>query len=156
MKLETKKGNLVNIIQQGGLPEYAVTVVVQGCNCMCLGRANGGLAAQFNKFFPETMEADLATKAGDRSKLGTYSKALVNGVEVINAYTQFEGGANLDLGALRKCFKAINSEFGGSTQIVVLYPDIGCGIAGGKWDEIRPIIDEELSDCDHAWVELQL
>lgn len=51
--------------------------------------------------------------------------------------------------ALQECLKKvvefINSEQP-STCVSIHMPRIGCGLAGGKWDEVQKIIEVELKD----------
>jgi len=65
-------------------------VIVQGCNCQC--RMGRGIAASIREQFPEAYAADLATVKGDRSKLGTFSSAVITrdpvSFRVVNACTQ--------------------------------------------------------------------
>lgn len=44
--------------------------------------------------------------------------------------------------ALRACFKRITQMF--NEEMEIHMPRIGCGLAGGTWDKIEPIIQEEL------------
>jgi O-acetyl-ADP-ribose deacetylase (regulator of RNase III) len=55
-----------------------------------------------------------------------------------------------DYDAIRSVFKKIKSNFSGKR---IGYPKIGAGLAGGDWDQISKIIDEELIDEDHTLVE---
>ena len=65
-------------------------------------------------------------------------------VTVVNAYTQYKPGANLDYSALELCLTKINHTFSG--QHIGL-PKIGAGIAGGDWNFIKTIIQTTLVDC---------
>lgn len=66
---------------------------------------------------------------------------------VINAYTQYDYGTdkiNLDYDALRLCLRKINMLCDG---LDIGLPKIGCGLAGGDWNIVSKIIEEELQDC---------
>jgi len=81
------------------------------------------------------MGADRQTARGSKAKLGLCSIAQQNEVWVINAYTQFDFGGrkrNVSYPAIRKCMRSL----------------IGCGLAGGDWDRVKGIIQEELKDED--------
>lgn len=129
-------------------------LIVHGCNCFCTMGA--GIARQIKDHFPEAYEADLATEEGDRSKLGTISWA---GVEVeggrlivVNGYTQFHyhgAGRLVDYDAVRRVFRTVKKQFSGRR---IGYPAIGAGLAGGDWELIAQIIDEELAGEDHTFV----
>lgn len=146
---------------RGDLIEFAIQgefdVIVHGCNCHCA--MYSGVAESIRAAFPEAHEADENTRSGDPAKLGTYSAAVVEraGVRltVINAYTQFHRrgeGVLADYDAIRSVMKLIKRDFGGTR---IGYPRIGAGLAGGDWDVISRIINEELRGEDHTLVEYQ-
>lgn len=129
-------------------------VIIHGCNCQCTMGA--GIAKTIRQKFPEAYAADLQTTAGDRAKLGTISYAEVwidqKKLTVINAYTQFEWrgpGIKVDYGAVRSAFQSIKKQF---TGLRMGYPKIGAGLAGGDWQVISQIIDEELAGENHVYV----
>ena len=163
-------GNIVDMIK-----DFSADVFVQGCNCYC---TQGAGVAGALRVFPQILEADTEMgRVGDATKLGDYSVARVtyyemketnsqgqvetikvdleNPVFVINAYTQHSydpKGKPLDIPALRKVFARIKKDYAG---LYIAYPEIGCGLGGGKWEEIAPIIDEELANELHfliKWV----
>jgi O-acetyl-ADP-ribose deacetylase (regulator of RNase III) len=146
-------------IEQGDLIEKAKAgefdVVVHGCNCFCTMGA--GIAKTIKQVFPAAYQADLATAAGDRAKLGTYSTAQVDRtgskLTIVNAYTQYQWrgpGPNVDYEAIRHVFRRLKQEFTGQC---IAYPAIGAGLAGGDWAIIAAIIDEELAGENHVFVQ---
>ncbi len=131
--------------------------IVHGCNCFCAMGA--GIARQIKDIWPEAYQADKDTKKGDKSKLGTYSKADIiikdKMLTIINAYTQYDYGFKrdvppVDYDAIRKVFRQINSDFKGKK---ISIPKIGAGLAGGDWNKIQSIIEQETSDLDMTIVE---
>jgi hypothetical protein len=52
----------------------------------------------------------------------------------------------LDLDALRICLATLAKEIGRDDPLVI--PRIGCGLAGGTWEEVEPIIEETLVRVD--------
>ncbi len=148
--MQIVRGDLIRLALDG-----VFDVVVHGCNCQCVMGA--GIAKAIRSAFPAAFEADRATTAGDRGKLGTFSSAqiVVDGhvITVINAYTQFHWQGRkplVDYDAIRKVFGAIRSSFSGRR---IGYPKIGAGLAGGDWPTIAAIIDEALAGEDHKLVE---
>jgi O-acetyl-ADP-ribose deacetylase (regulator of RNase III) len=132
-------------------------VIVHGCNCF--NTMGAGIAKSFKERFPEAYAVDLKTEKGSREKLGTISTAIIDceGHEliIVNAYTQFDwrgNGVNADYDAIRSAFREIKSRFHGKR---IGYPMIGAGLAGGDWDVISQIVDEELSGEDHTLVRYQ-
>ena len=136
MPIGVLKGDLLEKIDE-------FNVIVHGCNCFCVMGA--GIALQIKKKFPQAYMADLDTVAGDKSKLGTYTKAMHNQTTIINAYTQYDttNEVNVDYNAIREVFTKLNKHYSGS---LVGIPKIGAGLAGGDWDKIYDIISEVTPD----------
>lgn len=138
-------------------------VIIQGCNCF--NTMNSGIARQIRERIPEAYEADCRTVKGDADKLGTISLTKIdcftdNSYYVVNAYTQYKYGRDrmhVDYDAVRSCFKEINETWPVSSfdRWDFGYPRIGAGLAGGDWNIIRKIIDEELSGRKHTLVEYE-
>lgn len=125
------------------------TVIIHGCNCM---RTMGaGIARYLSNEFPIILTIDKQTAHGDRSKLGTYSKAIISEeFHILNCYTQhhhrkFGGKAPVDYDAIRQCLRSINQEYDGWE---IRSPKIGCGLAGGNWAIVKNIFEEELGSQD--------
>jgi O-acetyl-ADP-ribose deacetylase (regulator of RNase III) len=148
MKIE--KGDLV---QKANAGEF--DVIVHGCNCFC--KMGAGIAKTIKQVFPAAYQADLATVAGDKTKLGNYSAATVEAggktLLIINAYTQYQwrgAGILADYDAIRQVFRQLKQVCSGKR---IGYPAIGAGLAKGDWSEISAIIEEELAGETHVFVE---
>lgn len=146
---------------QGDLIKLAIEnkfdVIIHGCNCFCTMGA--GIAKIIKQTFPEAYEADLKTQKGDKTKLGQISWAEIElenrKLIVVNGYTQYDwrgNGRKVDYEAVKNVFKAVKKEFMG---LRIGYPAIGAGLAGGDWKIISQIIEEELKDEDHTFVEFK-
>lgn len=140
-QMNTVYGDLIALAVHGEFD-----VVIHGCNCFCTMGA--GIARAVKTEFPEAYQVDIATKKGNREKLGDYSLVTVerNGFTftIINAYTQyhFHGeGILADYDAIRSVFKKLKKGFSGKH---FAFPLIGAGLAGGDWTIISNIIAEEL------------
>lgn len=135
-----KKGNLITAMIAG-----RVENVMQGCNCF--HGSDGGFARLLWDSFPQARYGkERNHEAGDWKVFGTYStheidyyttyeemdlvKKHIDPINVINAYTQYEGGANFMLSAFSVILKDINKEYAGKT---IAIPRIGAGIGGGDW-----------------------
>lgn len=137
-------GDLIQLAKDG---EF--NVIIHGANCF--HTMGAGLAKQIRAEFPEAYEADLKTFYGKIEKLGSFSSAERDGLVIINAYTQFEPGRNVDYTAIRGAFREVK-KYWGDTELKFGYPLIGCGIAGGDWDLVREIINIEFDGEDHTLV----
>ncbi|MBO2012214.1 macro domain-containing protein [Hymenobacter negativus] len=150
--MQTEKGDLVRKSQAGEFD-----VIVHGCNCFCTMGA--GIAKTIKQVFPAAFEADIATVAGDKAKLGHYTVANVlvgnKPLAILNAYTQYQWkgrGPHVDYVAVRQVFRRVKQEYTGHR---IGYPAIGAGLAGGEWPVIAAIIAEELAGENHVFVEWQ-
>jgi O-acetyl-ADP-ribose deacetylase (regulator of RNase III) len=128
-------------------------VIAHGCNCFC--NFGAGLAKAIKHKYPEAYKADLATRKGDKKKLGSCSYHDYHGFTVVNAYTQYYyggGKVNADYKAIRKCMKWIKNAYSGKR---IGLPKIGAGLAKGDWKTIEKIIEEELKGEDVTIVNLK-
>lgn len=136
--IQTKKGNLLN----------AHGLIVHGVNCQ--GVMGSGVAAQIRSKWPTVYERYKLDEEKIGLQLGDVQiVAVESGQVVANAVTQeFYGRGGkvyVDYKAVRKCFREIN-KYAVLWNLTVNFPLIGCGLAGGKWDIVSKIIDEELDD----------
>lgn len=144
------KGDLIKMAIDGQFD-----VIIHGCNCFCTMGA--GIAKNIKKQFPEAYQKDLKTAKGEKSKLGEISwvKTMNESLIVVNGYTQFNwkgNGRKVDYEAIRQVFKKVKENF---TGLKIGYPAIGAGLAGGDWEIISEIIEEELKGEDYTFVEYQ-
>lgn len=139
---------------EGDLIELALAgefdVIAHGCNCFCTMGA--GIAPQMVKafgvdkgVFEESKHKGNYNKLGMVEPIGTSTRLIV-----LNCYTQYDFGSKngetpLDYTALALCLQKINHTYAGEK---IGLPQIGCGLAGGDWDTVRYLIQEELKDCD--------
>lgn len=137
-------GDLITMAKNGEFD-----VIIQGCNCFC--QMGSGIAPQIKSAFPEAFEVDLETECGSEAKLGSMSYTKETIPTVCNLYSQFRYGGgrfgkmDLDYDALRSSLKLVKEKFSGKT---IGSPKIGAGLAGGDWEIIEQIIEEELEGED--------
>ena len=169
MKFEIIKGDL---IQKALAGEF--DVVCHGANCFCTMGA--GIALPFKeKLKADRINYEKPAYRGDFNKLGNIGyinlslykeygtnnniaavmgecpEMVIKNIVVVNAYTQYDLGKNLDYEALTLCMKKINHEFKGKH---IGLPWIGCGIAGGDKDKVEQILRQELKECNVTICEL--
>lgn len=151
--MKTIKGDLIDEFFAGN-----VEVLIHGCNCH--NAMASGIAGQIAKRIPEAKLADdMYKKAKPIDKLSSFSYAIVRRGEfipmgiVINLYTQFLPGKNLDINALLLGFTKLKHKISTNTKIGI--PEIGCGIAGGDWTLIGPEIAKIMETHDITHVEYQ-
>lgn len=138
MKLLT--GDLIQLADWG-----LFDAIIHGCNCChCMG---GGIAGQIANKWPSVKAADDACDA----KLGGFSVAEVQTkigfpLRVYNLYTQPIPGPAFDITALLPALKAMRRDLRnhGLRNCRVAFPMIGCGIGGGNWSRVYPILAQYL------------
>lgn len=140
-------------------------VIAHGCNCFSIQRA--GIAAQMNDtFFTEIYPMEIDTKSPNEdeeadnfflhkfNKLGCIdymtftlenSSEEIRSLIVVNMYTQYNLGKDLNYIALELCLTKLNHIFKG---MKVGLPMVGAGIAGGDWNKIKKIIRKTLVDVN--------
>ena len=164
-------GDLIELARNG-----AFDVISHGCNCFnnmgagiapkmaeAFGCNNFPLELEYLSDFDDDGEeiAIETDNKGDINKLGQIDFKLktvrfgktIKQIAVVNSYTQYHYGKNhtdgvsrpLDYEALTLCMRKINHKFKGRH---IGLPKIGAGLAGGSWDRIKAIIQQELKDCD--------
>lgn len=138
MSIVTIKGDMVaHLKSKDHLDAYA-----HQCNCFC--RMGRGIAPLLAKAVPGVRKVDDMTAPGDKAKLGTVSFAAhSNGARVFNVYGQYHWhhykvspGRNTDYGSLRRGLKAIKEIMEEAGAKTLGLPLIGCGLAGGDWDNV--------------------
>lgn len=161
------QGDLIKLAHEG-----VFDVITHGCNCHCTMGA--GIAPQMAKAFGcDRFKMESEEYKSDINKLGTIDyqqlffsnwdqkfqrypdegDKILHRLYVVNSYTQYNYGANhadgvarpLDYEALTLCLRKINKVFSG---LKIGLPQIGAGLAGGNWNRIQSIIQQELKDCD--------
>lgn len=148
------RGDLIKLAKSGKFD-----VICHGVNCF--GIMGAGIALQMAKHFRADIADNLEHKWLKRQlesdsiellgNVGWFSPfrecGLLDCPEnliVVNAYTQYEPGKNLDAFALTLCLRKINHIFKGKH---IGLPQIGCGIAGRDWEFVSTVIENTLKDC---------
>lgn len=148
-------GDLIELFKEGEFD-----VIVHGCNCFATMGA--GIALTMGNEFPEAKAADKRLKIPNgKKRLGKLSYAEIDGIPndkdkafVFNLYTQFNPGPDFKMKALKdslgnmiKQLEFQYEEFDPS-DIKIGFPLIGCGIAGGDWNEVKKVIKKMMKDYD--------
>ena len=133
-------GDLLKLAEEGNFD------VIGHC-ANCYHSMGAGIAPQIKAKYPEAYAADCATTKGDIKKLGTISYTETTKPIVVNLYGQFDytgrrkGEMDLNYEALRSALKATKERFSGK---IFGFPKMGSGLAGGSWEIIEKIIEEEM------------
>lgn len=133
------KGDLIEMTKEG-----TFDVICHGANCM--QTMGAGIARVIKINFPEAYQVDKDDTRLSRQRLGdlSYSFDVDSNTYIVNLYTQYYGGRNLDYEALTLSLRKLAMIFDEDVHIGL--PLIGCGIAGGDWSKVKSIIKEELKE----------
>jgi O-acetyl-ADP-ribose deacetylase (regulator of RNase III) len=147
-------GDLIDMAYEGHFD-----VIGHGCNCFCAMSA--GIAPQMATAFGCNLyPLEDKSTAGDINKLGQIEwrvrtiavgksefDILDHDLAVVNIYSQYRPKVSekpLDYEALTLGLRKMNHVFSGKS---IGLPMIGAGLAGGDWNRIKRIIQDELKDC---------
>lgn len=162
-------------VKTGSLLDVTNGIIVHGCNCQ--GRMGSGIALFIKNKWPDVYAAyaeefrqrglrlgQLVSVGGnsfagqsDVLGLSRLTPQLPSGLIAVNAMTQQYYGNDksvryVDYDAVRECFRKIKM-LALKAGVPVNFNLIGAGLANGKWDEIKLIVDEELGEVDSTlWV----
>lgn len=143
------KGDLLDLFDNGEFD-----IIIHGCNCF--HAMASGIAGQIAKKYPTAVWTDKQTVKGNVNKLSSYTYCLPYADKgsnrgIINLYTQYHPGKDLNLPALDLGFYKLSKGLGKNLKIGI--PKIGAGVAGGDWDIIESIIKGHMKDHNVALVE---
>lgn len=137
MNYKEIEGNLIDLAFEGKFD-----LIGHGANCQ--KTMGAGIAKEIKERIPEAYDIDRIDKRFSIAKLGCLTGvSLEQNFSVLNLYTQYDPGANLDYEALTLCLRKVNMMY---KNCHIGLPYIGAGIAGGDWNRILLIIKEELKD----------
>ena len=153
MIIEYVDGNLIAFLQNWNKTGNKRIYSAHGCNCFAA--MGSGYAPQLARAFPLVKFADdqyHGTFEDDRARalhmLGTVCGVEISrNLTIFNAYTQYHPGPDLRLPQLAKAFQDINDRIECCAEMdnresTLLIPKIGAGVAGGNWEEISKVIDD--------------
>jgi len=144
------KGDLLELAEKGEFD-----AIIHGCNCF--NTMGAGIALQIAKAYSNVELVDKLTSMGDSKKLGNFTFAKVKRdkffFNVYNAYTQYQPGKHFKNAALKIVLFKLNKLLPTSARIGM--PQIGCGIGGGIWEEVRGIINTEFAGRNVTVVEYE-
>lgn len=140
MKIIEIKGNLIDRFVIGLEP-----IIAHGCNCF--NTMKSGFAKSLVGVFPRASEVDFLTEKGDRGKLGGFSVASDMDRTAYNLYTQYTYSRTSQVVEWDKVEKSLLSAIECELQYTkrIAIPLIGCGLAGGKEEDLLKVISN-ISD----------
>lgn len=147
MSIIYRKGNLLNAFDEG-----EIDIIAHGVNCS--GGFGSGIAGQIAKRFPEVKRQYLFKYNTKGWYLGQIQLVYLNNKIIVNCATQkYYGkypesqlnGMYCSYEAIRECMHQLKTIIKDS-DLRIGIPKIGAGLAGGDWNEIEKVINEEFND----------
>ncbi|KWT98490.1 MULTISPECIES: macro domain-containing protein [unclassified Variovorax] len=150
-------------------------IIVHGCNCF--GKMGSGMAKAIRNRYPFAYRAymnrfevfglqlgDIVAVANPKLRMqqpelmrhiSQFDESIPEGVIVVNAMTQYDYATSDDTSTrVFADYPAIEAAFAriymiaAATKMPVNYPLIGCGLARGKWPEVRERIERSMKNID--------
>ena len=144
--------------KDGDLLSSTCNVICHQVNCQ--GAMGAGIAKTIKERYPRVFEQFLIKHRVDGSHLGDIDIIMVNDNPkkfVVNMYSQDNylprTVRHTDYDAFRTCIKKIKKQISGykktcvpKLEFKIGFPyGIGCGLAGGDWNIVSKIIEDEFS-----------
>jgi O-acetyl-ADP-ribose deacetylase (regulator of RNase III) len=143
-------------LTRGNLIEANVEALVNTVNCE--GFMGKGIALQFKQAFPENYEFyRRACRAGEVTPgrmLVFETGSLVNPKYIINFPTKRTWRARSRLEDIAAGLRALVEELRRLRIRDVAVPPLGCGLGGLDWKQVRPLIEDSLSQLPELHVQL--
>jgi len=137
---------------KGDLLASDCDTIAHGCNCF--NTMGSGIAYQIKVKYPGAWKADFfGTRAGDKNKLGTFTKAQCKDKLIYNLYIQYDYGrlnkVYLEYDKLEQTLEAmkqdlVSLDIYASSKLGL--PHVGCGLAHGDWNIVKQIIERIFFD----------
>ena len=127
-----------------------IDIILHQCNCG--GKMGAGLARQIARKYPEVAKLEQNFCSVPRS---AFAKNCIvtthDGRVVVNMHSQFRYGTEkrqTNYKALETCLRLLSTYYfsSQSPDLVIGIPyNLGCGLAGGDWNVVLPIIEQFAS-----------
>lgn len=136
---------------KGDIFDSKCDMIIHGCNC--IGGFGAGIALSIAKKYPLAKTAYFNKFKNTGWHLGEIQVVDCEDRKIINAATQFNYGSPksgevyADYPAIKKCFK-LAKQYAKAHGLSIATPKIGAGLAGGNWEIIKKIIEDEFSDYE--------
>lgn len=130
---------------EGDLFESGLPAIGHGCNCK--GAMGAGIADEFRRRYPEMFwQYRWRCDKGMFTLGGYYAWVAPGGQVILNLATQPNPGPTASLSAIRRAVgSALYACWDWNIPVLGL-PQIGCGLGGLKWDDVRAVLIETACD----------
>jgi O-acetyl-ADP-ribose deacetylase (regulator of RNase III) len=143
--------------EEGNVFDSGADVIAHGVNC--LGAFGAGVARQIRDRHPEVYRAYITKHTFEGWKLGDCQIVTLedDSRQIANLATQYGYGYRrgqkvlVNYDALRYSIRSL-FKYCNVNKLSVAMPQIGAGLAGGDWEKIKTIIEEEANDYPNLGV----
>jgi len=149
--------------ETGDVLDWADEVDVIGHQVNCFGIMGGGLALQIANRWPKVLREyqDFVKKCVDVAKDSVFADKARNALLglcllvkadecwIANLFGQYDigGGLRTDYEALLRSLKKLRYRMNDNSLTKLALPvNLGCGLAGGKWETVKALIEEAFED----------
>lgn len=139
--LSFKNGCLIEAAKNGEM-DY----LCHGCNSF--STMGAGVAKLIKAEFPKAFLVDQNDYRSPIEKIGSYSSVLLNGLTIINLYTQYDYGTScrkFEYGVLKRALDEICRDFSFTGKRIGL-PEIGCGFGGADISLVHQILQDYATE----------
>jgi O-acetyl-ADP-ribose deacetylase (regulator of RNase III) len=137
-------------LTQGDLLKADVDALVNTVNCV--GVMGKGIALQFKLTFPGNFNQYHQACQKNEVKIGKmFVVKCLTGVKfIINFPTKKHWKEKSDIEYIKKGLKDLKETIKKLEITSIAIPPLGCGMGGLKWDEVRPLIIDELKSLENV------
>ncbi|MFW5962600.1 MAG: macro domain-containing protein [bacterium] len=144
---------MINIIE-GDLLQANTDIIGHQTNCV--GVFGAGIAKQIAKKYPYVKKeyTTYCKQKKPKELLGTYQISKTNSFLIANLFGQLHYGRygeyyskykrQTRYNMLKSALESLHNDY--PTQAIALPYQIGCGLAGGNWEQVKAIIDDVFND----------
>ena len=145
---------------KGSILDAPQLFIAHGVNCQ--NKMGSGVAKVLFENHPKIKTqyhefCDYVTKEYSSTELLGMADPVICETKIIfNCFTQFkygyDGSLYLNYEALEECLSEVveRMRYIGGKELAI--PKIGCGLAGGDWEKVKKIINEQTSDIIDVYV----
>jgi len=139
-------------LTRGNLLEADVEALVNTVNTV--GVMGKGIALQFKKAFPDNFEAYKRESDAERLEIGRVFVYQVGGItnprDIINFPTKKHWRERSRIEFIREGLKSLVEAIRTYNISSIAIPPLGCGNGGLNWDEVRPLIEEAMTQVPNV------
>jgi O-acetyl-ADP-ribose deacetylase (regulator of RNase III) len=139
------------------LGQNGIDTIAHGCNIH--STMGAGVALSIKHTFPVAYQADIDFPIEESKRLGKYSVGVhkvwgdynIEPIKIVNLYQQTLGGKTpLQIDKLEMALTSFVSQ--NVFNKIALPWQIGCGLAGGDFSVVKPMIEKILEPYDAVWI----